>query len=92
MEQAIVMIEYGVLAVLILSQALVLWRALKGPTIYDRLLAVNNFGTKTMLLIVLLCVITGSAVYLDVALVYGLINFITTIGVLKYSRYRSFGT
>ena len=60
-------------------------RAIVGPTLYDRILAVNLFGTKTVLLISLLGFVMGRPEFLDIAIVYALINFISVIGVLHYS-------
>ena len=60
-------------------------RAIIGPTFYDRMLAVNMFGTKTVLLISLLGFLMGRPEFLDIAIVYALINFISVIGVLRYS-------
>lgn len=74
------------LAVLVVM-ALVLLRAILGPTIYDRILAVNIFGTKTVLLIALLAFISGRHDVLDIALAYALINFITMIAVLRFFEY-----
>ena len=62
-------------------------RAFLGPTLYDRVLAVNVFGTKTVLLISLLGFVMGRPEFLDIAIVYALINFISVIGVLRYSDY-----
>ena len=70
----------GVLATMVLA----LVRALKGPTAYDRVLAVNMFGTKTVLLIAVIGFLTGRPDFLDLGLVYVLINFIGTIAVTKY--------
>ncbi len=70
------------IAVLI-TMALTLMRALAGPTLFDRLLAVNSFGTKTVLLIALYGFMTGRPDFLDIALVYALINFLGTVAVLK---------
>jgi len=61
-------------------------RAIMGPTTYDRVLAVNMFGTKTVLLISLLGFVMGRPEFLDIAIVYALINFISVIGVLRYSN------
>ena len=61
-------------------------RAIMGPTAYDRVLAVNMFGTKTVLLISLLGFVMGRPEFLDIAIVYALINFISVIGVLRYSN------
>jgi multicomponent Na+:H+ antiporter subunit F len=60
-------------------------RAIMGPTLYDRILAVNMFGTKTVLLISILGFVMGRPEFLDIAIVYALINFISVIGVLRYS-------
>jgi len=67
--------------------ALVLVRAILGPTVYDRILAVNMFGTKTVLLIALLAFISGRLDVLDIALAYALINFISVIAVLRFFEY-----
>ena len=66
-------------------------RALLGPTVYDRVLAVNTFGTKTVLLIAALGFLTDRPEFLDLALVYALINFIGTIAVLKFFEYGDLG-
>jgi len=68
------------------TMALALARALMGPTIYDRIVAVNVFGTKTVLIIALISGMTGHYDLLDVALVYALINFITMVAVLKLAK------
>lgn len=68
------------------TMALALARALKGPTIYDRIVAVNVFGTKTVLIVALISGMTGHYDLLDVALVYALINFIAIVTVLKLVR------
>ncbi|MEM6626540.1 MAG: monovalent cation/H+ antiporter complex subunit F [Pseudomonadota bacterium] len=74
----------------VVSMALMLARAIMGPTLYDRVLAVNSFGTKTVLLMGLLGFLTGRPDFLDIALLYALINFVATIAILKFFRYRSF--
>jgi len=75
------------LAVLV-TMLLVLIRALKGPTVYDRILAANGIGTLTVLLISVYGFLTGRPEFLDIALVYALINFIGTIAVSKFVRFR----
>ena len=72
---------------ILVSMGLVLLRAIKGPTLYDRTLAVNNFGTVTVLFIAVFGFLTGRPDFLDIALVYALINFITLIAFLKYFEY-----
>ncbi len=58
-----------------------------GPSVFDRILAVNNFGTMTVLLIGVLGFLSERPDFLDIALVYALMNFITTIAVLRYSDF-----
>ncbi len=70
------------LAILI-TMALALARALMGPTVYDRIAAVNMFGTKTVLLIAVFAFFSGQTDLLDIALVYALINFIGVVAVLR---------
>jgi multicomponent Na+:H+ antiporter subunit F len=73
----------AILVVMIMA----LMRAFLGPTIYDRILAVNVFGTKTVLLIAVVGFLFGRPDFLDIALAYALINFISIIGVLRYFEY-----
>ncbi len=77
---------------LLVTMALALARALLGPSVYDRVLAVNSFGTKTVLLIAVFGFLTGRPDFLDIALIYALINFIGTIAVLKFLKYGDLGT
>lgn len=77
---------------LLITMALTLARALMGPTLFDRLLAVNSFGTKTVLLIAVYGFMTGRPDFLDIALVYALINFVGTIAVLKFFEFDDLGS
>ena len=72
---------------LLVTMVLVLVRAMLGPSLYDRILAVNSFGTKTVLFIAVYGFLTGRPDFLDISLVYAFINFIGTIAVLKYFEY-----
>lgn len=74
---------------ILISMILALVRAFAGPTLYDRILAGNSFGTKTVLLIGVMGYLTGRPDFLDIALVYALINFAGTIAILKFFRYRT---
>ncbi|MEO1563490.1 MAG: monovalent cation/H+ antiporter complex subunit F [Pseudomonadota bacterium] len=78
-------------AALLVSMALVLVRAFAGPTIYDRVMAVNVFGTKTVLFIGVIGFLFERPDFLDIAILYALINFIGTIALLKFIRYRAIG-
>ena len=71
---------------IVVAMGLALLRALLGPTIWDRILAANVFGTKTVLFIALLGAISGRGDYLDVALVYAMINFIAVVAVMRLSE------
>ncbi|MEM1192339.1 MAG: cation:proton antiporter [Pseudomonadota bacterium] len=74
---------------ILISMILALVRAIAGPTLYDRILAGNSFGTKTVLLLGVMGFLTGRPDFLDIALVYALINFAGTIAILKFFRYRT---
>lgn len=71
---------------LLVTIALALARAALGPTVFDRLLAGNTIGTCAMLLLAVMGFLTGRPDFLDLALVYGLLNVLGTIAVLKYFR------
>ena len=75
---------------LIIAIALMLVRALSGPTLYDRVLAGNSLGTKIILLLGVIGFLTGRPDFLDISILYALINFVATIAILKFFRYRSF--
>ena len=76
---------------ILIVMLLLLLRATLGPTVFDRILAINTFGTATVLLIALLGFLTDRPDFMDIALTYALINFIATIAVLKLFRYGSLG-
>lgn len=81
---------FGVAAIaLLITMAIALVRLFLGPSVYDRVLAVNMFGTKMVLLIAVIGFLTGRPDFLDIPLVYALINFIGTIAILKFFRYWS---
>lgn len=73
---------------IVLTMTLAICRALLGPSVYDRLLAVNMFGTKTVLFLAVVSFIYGRTDFLDMALVYALINFISTLAVLHFFQNR----
>lgn len=77
---------------ILLTIFLGLARAFLGPTIYDRILAVNMVGTKTSLLIAVFAVFTGRTDMIDIALMYALINFVGVVAVLKYVSQGNFYT
>ncbi len=85
------MMFVAAMAGILISMTLALVRALLGPTVYDRVMAVNTFGTKTVLLIAVLGFLAERPEFLDVALAYALINFIGTIAVLKFFEFGDLG-
>lgn len=78
-------------AAILLAMFIILCRAILGPSIYDRILAVNVFGTMTVLFIAVFGFLTERPEFLDIAIVYALINFIATIAVLKFFEYGDMG-
>lgn len=80
---------YAASIAILLTMALALVRALLGPTIYDRALAVNMFGTKTVLLLSVIAFLYGRPDFLDLALAYALINFISVLAVLEFFQSRA---
>lgn len=83
------MFTAALLAILV-TMGLALARAALGPTVFDRILALNMFGTKTVLLIAVIGFITHRPDFLDLGLVYALLNFIGVIAVLRFSRFGHF--
>ncbi|MGB5623609.1 MAG: monovalent cation/H+ antiporter complex subunit F [Gammaproteobacteria bacterium] len=73
---------------ILVTMALALIRAVLGPTVYDRVLAVNMFGTKTVLLLSVIAFLGGRPDFLDLALAYALINFIGVLAMLDFYRRR----
>ena len=73
------------------AMIMILIRLFRGPTLYDRVLAGNAFGTQTVLFIGVVGFLAGRPDFLDIALLYALINFVGTIAILKFFRYRALG-
>ena len=79
---------FEVTALLLLgAMGLALTRALRGPTVFDRILAVNMFGTATVLMISVLGFMGPFKDYVDIALIYALVSFTGTIAVLRFVEY-----
>ncbi len=74
---------------ILVTMVLALVRALLGPTVYDRVLAVNVFGTKTVLLLSVIAFLYGRPDFLDLALAYALINVVGILAVLEFFQDRS---
>ena len=76
---------------LLVTLAMAVARAALGPTVFDRVLAANSVGTLAMLLLAVIGFLTGRPEFLDLAIVYGLLNIIGTVAVLKFFRYGDLG-
>lgn len=76
---------------ILFAMFLALISAIIGKTVYDKILAVNIFGTITVLFIALFGFMTERPEFLDIALVYALISFIATIAILKFFEYGDIG-
>jgi multicomponent Na+:H+ antiporter subunit F len=74
-------------AAILVSLALAVTRAIKGPTVFDRVLAGNMVGTLAILLLAVVGFLTGRPEFLDIGLTYGLLNLIGTLAVLKFFRH-----
>lgn len=74
-----------VASLIIVANAFIcLYRAVKGPTLPDRILAVNVVGTKTLVVLVLIAYVFGQSMYLDTAFIYGLLLFVVTVAIARY--------
>ena len=85
-ERPTLLFSITILAILV-TMSLALARSVLGPTVFDRILALNMFGTKTVLLIAVAGFLFNRPDFMDLALVYTLVNFAGTIAVLRFSRY-----
>lgn len=72
---------------ILVTMLIALTAAIRGPTVFDRILAINMFGTKTVLLIAVSGFVAGRPDWMDLALIYALVNFIGTVAVLKFVRF-----
>ncbi len=89
MEHVLAYFNLAAAFFILISMGLMLGRLFIGPTLYDRLLAVNSFGTKTVLFLCIFCLVIDRPDGVDIAILYALMNFIATIAVLKFFSYRA---
>jgi multicomponent Na+:H+ antiporter subunit F len=80
------MFAAAVLSILV-ALTLVVFRALRGPTLFDRVLAGNSVGTLAILLLAAVGFLTGRPEWLDIGITYGLLNLISTLAILKFIRH-----
>ena len=72
-------------AIFVVLAIAMFYRAIRGPTMQDRVLAVNVLGTNTVVILALLAAGLEEPSFLDIALVYALLNFLMTIAISKFS-------
>lgn len=77
--------------VMVLATALIVVRAIKGPTAYDRILGMNSAGTCAVIIVALIGFATRRPDFLDLALTYAILNFLATIAILKFVKYKRLG-
>lgn len=74
-------------AAILVALVLAIVRAIKGPTVFDRVLAGNSVGNLAIVLLAVVGFLTGRPEFLDIGLTYGLLNLISTLAVLKFFRH-----
>jgi multicomponent Na+:H+ antiporter subunit F len=75
----------GAAALFVLLAVVVLYRAIRGPTMQDRVIAVNVLGTNTVVILALLAAALDVPSFLDIALVYALLNFLVAVAISKFT-------
>jgi len=73
-----------VLGALILSAVFAIVRVIKGPTAPDRVVGLDTINTLVIVSMVIFGIATNSVIYIDVAIVYALLSFISTLFIAKY--------
>jgi multicomponent Na+:H+ antiporter subunit F len=76
---------------LLMTLVLAIVRGVLGPTVFDRAQVANSVGTIAMLLLAVMGFLNGRPEFLDIAIVYGLLNIVGTIAVLKFFRFGDLG-
>jgi len=74
----------GISVTIVLASVVSLYRGIEGPGVFNRIIAVNVIGTKTIVLLVLIGFIYQRPDFFDIALVYALLNFIMTVAATRY--------
>lgn len=80
-----------ILAALLVSILMAVARAILGPTSFDRILSVNAVGTTTVVVVAVMGFLKGRPDFLDLALIYALVNFVATIAVLRFMERKDLG-
>ena len=79
---------FAVMAALLVAMMLALVRAFMGPGLYNRILAINMFGTKTVLFVAVAGFLFGRPDFLDIGILYALVNFVAIVAVLRLTHHR----
>ena len=69
----------------VLTSLVAVYRIVRGPTMPDRVIAINVVGSNVVIVIALLAAAIGEPGALDIALVYALLNFLLSIAISKFS-------
>jgi len=73
----------GAAVAVTLLAVVVLYRVVRGPTVQDRIIAVNVLGTSTVVIIAFVAAALDKPFFLDIAIVYALLNFLLSIAAAK---------
>ena len=78
------MLDYIVFGLVGIGMLFALIRLVKGPKVSDRVVALDTFNIITIGLIALLAMLFNNALYLDIAIIYGILAFMETITFARY--------
>ncbi len=67
-----------------LASALTLWRLVKGPSVVDRILALDTLTINAIALVLMLGLALGTSVYFEAALILAMTGFVGTVALCKY--------
>ena len=73
-----------VLGFLMLAVVMAIIRVIKGPTAPDRVVGLDTINTIVIISMVIFGLAVGSVIYIDVAIVYALLSYISTLFIAKY--------
>lgn len=80
LSTALLMVSFMIALALLLS----LWRLMQGPSISDRVLALDTLYINSIALIIMLGMYMGSPLYFEAALLIALLGFVSTAALCKY--------
>ena len=83
LDQAYQILFIGTLNVMAVLLVLCLIRAVRGPRVADRVVAVNMMGTMTMVMIAILALLLDEGYLVDICIIYAMISFLAVIVLTK---------